>query len=261
MMSTLISKELREQRRTHRLLITLAVLLISGLLSPLLARYTPMLLGMVPGLPTEMAALIPEPSLVDSFTQFIKNTSQFGLLVAIVVSMGLIAQEVERGTAAMLLTRPVSRVGVVLAKWAAGLLVLLAGMLLASLGFAFYTYVLFGSFSLSSLLAVSALLLVFLLFYFSLGLLASALASSQALAAAVAFGGLLLVLVIDALPLVGDYLPGELLTWAGQIAVSAAGASSAIAASEPAWAALAVTLALTLLFVLAAALKFRRLEL
>jgi ABC-2 type transport system permease protein len=252
MMRTLIAKELREQRRTHRLLITIAVLLIAGLISPLLARYTPLLLGMVPGLPPEMAALIPEPSLTDAFAQYIKNVSQFGLLVVIVVSMGMIAQEVERGTAAMLLTKPVRRAGVVLAKWSAGLLVLLGGLALSALGFAFYTLVLFGAFSPADLLAVSGLLVVFLLFYFSLGLLASALAPNQGLAAAGAFGGLLLVLIVDALPWLGDYLPGDLLTWGGQIAAGE---------GEAAWGALLVTLLLTGVFVAGAVGKFRRQEL
>ena len=146
MFRTLLFKELREQRRTFRLWIMIGVLLVAGMMSPLIAKYTPLILGMVPDLPPAFAALIPEPTILDSFSQYVKNVSQFGLVVAIVLTMGVMAQETERGTAAMLLTKPVRRSAVVLAKWTAGLISLLVGLTLAAIAFTFYTLVLFGSF-------------------------------------------------------------------------------------------------------------------
>ncbi len=248
MLRTLIFKEFREQRRTFRLWILAGVLLISGMLSPLLAKYTPLLISSLPGIPPELAAIIPEPSLLDSFTQYVKNVSQFGLIVIIVISMGVVAQEIERGTAAMLLTKPVRRYAVILSKWLAGTGGILFGLALAAVGFTFYTLVLFEPFSLTDFLALNLLLGVFLLFYMSLALLASTLARTQAMAAAGAFGGLLLVLILDALPGIGEYLPSQLIAW---------GVSLFSGTVQSAWPALAVCLGIIGLFVGIAIWRFK----
>jgi len=168
---TLLSKELREQRRTHRLLIVALVLLVSGMLSPLLAKYTPLLLSSLPGVPPSLAALIPQPTILDSFTQFVKNVSQFGVILVIILTMGALAQEIERGTASMLLTKPVRRSAVIMAKWSAGVLSVLGGMILATLGFTFYTLVLFEPFSLVNLAILTILMTVFLIFFLTLACL------------------------------------------------------------------------------------------
>src|SRR3990172_3242664 len=101
--------------------------------SPVLAKYTPELLKMVPNLPAGLADLIPAPTMADSVAQYLKNTEQFGILLVILLTMGVVAQEKERGTAAMLLTKPVSRSAVVLAQWLTGMTVALAGLLVDGL--------------------------------------------------------------------------------------------------------------------------------
>jgi ABC-2 type transport system permease protein len=252
MFRTLIFKELREQRRTYRLWIISLVLLVSGMISPLLAKYTPLLISSIPGVPPALAAIIPEPTILDSFTQYVKNVSQFGLIVVVVLNMGLMAQEIERGTAAMLLTKPVQRSAVVLAKWFASLLTILIGLVLAAIAFTFYTLVLFGAFSLGNFLTLNGLMLVFMIFYMSLALFASALARTQAMAAAVAFGGLVLALIISAIPVIGDYLPGRLLSWGGSLFSSA---------PQSSWPSLITSLILSAGLVGAAIWRFQRQEL
>ena len=251
MFRTLLSKELREQRRTHRLLIVALVLLVSGMLSPLLAKYTPLLLSSLPGVPPSLAALIPQPTILDSFTQFVKNVSQFGVILVIILTMGALAQEIERGTASMLLTKPVRRSAVIMAKWSAGVLSVLGGMILATLGFTFYTLVLFEPFSLVNLAVLTMLMTVFLIFFLTLALLASTLARTQAAAAGLAFGSLVLVLVVSAIPGINNYLPSKLLSW---------GLSLFSFSPETAWPALISSLALIVLFLVIAILRFSREE-
>lgn len=251
MMRTMISKELREQQRTFRLWITAGVLLVSGMISPLLAKYTPQLIRSLPGVPAGLAEIIPEPTLLDSFTQYVKNVSQFGLIVIIVLNMGLVVQEIERGTAAMLLTKPVRRWAVIAAKWLAAAGGIAFGLALAALGFTFYTLVLFGPFSPGNFLALNLLLGVFMLFYLSLALLASTLARSQAMAAAGAFGGLVIILILDALPGIGSYLPSQLIAW---------GVSLFSGTVQSAWPALAVCLGLSGLFLGMALWRFQKEE-
>ena len=251
MYRTLLAKEFLEQRRTYRLFILGAVLLVFGLISPVLAKYTPLLLRSVPGLPAGLADIIPEATLRDAVGQYIKNTSQFGVLLVIIFTMGVIAQEKERGTAAMLLTKPVRRSAMVLAKWAAGMGSLLVGLAVAAIGCALYTALLFEPLPLLGFLALNALMGVFLGVFLSIALLASALARSQAVAAAGAFGGLLLLLVLASIPRLGEVMPNQLLGW---------GESLVLGGDATAWNALAFSFGIIVLSVLGACLHLEREE-
>jgi len=97
----LLRKEIREQARTMRLLAVVAVFAILGLLSPVFARYVREIVEAVGG--GQLGGMIPAPSIRDAVAQFTKNTGQFGVLIAILVAMGSVAAEKERGTAAFLL--------------------------------------------------------------------------------------------------------------------------------------------------------------
>lgn len=252
MFISLFLKELRDQRRNHRLLIVAGALLLAGMISPLLARYTPVILRSVPGIPPELANFVPDPTILDSFVQYIKNISQFGLLVVLITNMGSIAQEFERGTATMLFSTPVPRWMVVVTKWLAGLSSIFIGLVLSATIFGFYTWVLFGSFSILYLLALNAFVLIFLCFYQSMALFASSLSRTQGMAAAGAFGGLVAVLILDSLPVIGDYMPGELLTWGGSLFAGQ---------TEDAWLALILTIGVILVFLLASVWKVNNQEL
>jgi ABC-2 type transport system permease protein len=235
MFQTLIAKEFREQWRTWKLVVFLAVFLITGMISPVLAKYTPQLLGSIPNLPAGMAALIPTPTVADAVTQFLKNTSQFGILLVILLTMGVMAQEKERGTAAMLLTKPVNRSAMVLAKWLTGLSVLLAGVIIDGLACYAYTAVLFEALPIGAYLTLCLLIWVYLSVYLSVALMASTLARTQAIAAAGAFGGLIILLILESLPRVNDYMPAKLTGW---------GASLVLGHASPAWSALIVAIGL-----------------
>jgi ABC-2 type transport system permease protein len=248
---TLLAKEFLEQRRTYRLFILGAVLLVFGLISPVLAKYTPLLLRSIPGVPAELAAIIPEATVRDAVLQYVKNTSQFGVLLVIIFTMGVIAQEKERGTAAMLLTKPVRRSAMVLAKWAAGMGSLLVGLAVAAIGCALYTALLFQPLPLAGFLALNALIAVFLGVFLSVALLASALARSQAAAAGIAFGGLVLLLILAAIPPLGEVMPNQLLGW---------GESLVLGGDTTAWTSLAVSFGIIILSVLGACLRLEREE-
>ncbi|MCD6286204.1 MAG: ABC transporter permease, partial [Anaerolineae bacterium] len=87
-----LRKELFEQRRTYRLLVVVVVLLGFGLMSPLAAKLTPELLRLLPN-GEEIAKLIPSPTTADAVAQYLKNSSQFGVLLALLMTMGVVVQE------------------------------------------------------------------------------------------------------------------------------------------------------------------------
>jgi ABC-2 type transport system permease protein len=251
MMRTLLAKEFREQWRTWKMIVFLAVFLITGMISPVLAKYTPALLSSIPNLPPGMAELIPAPTVADSVAQYLKNTDQFGILLVILLTMGVVAQEKERGTAAMLLTKPVTRSSVVISKWLAGMTVILAGLVVDSLACLAYTAVLFEPLPLLPFLFANLLLLVYLGVFMTVALLASTLARTQAMAAGGAFGGLVVLIVLGSLPRVNDYMPAKLVAW---------GSSLMLKGEVAAWPALVTSAGIILLCLLVACLRFERQE-
>lgn len=246
-----LRKELLEQWRTYRFLIVAAVMVLFGLISPLLAKVTPELLKSIPDMPPGLAEAIPVPSLADAVGQYVKNMSQFGILLALLMSMGSVVQEKERGTAAMMLTRQVSRETFVLTKFAALALTFTISLALAALACWYYTYLLFGALEWGPWLALNALMLVVFLVYMAASLLCSTIARSQGAAAGLAFAALILIGGLGALPRIGDYLPGKLFGW---------GMGLALGAGEPAWEAIGVALLLIVIALGSAILIFRRQE-
>ena len=251
MFGTLLAKEVREFWRTWKAIIFLAIFLITGMISPVLARYTPQLLKAIPNMPAGLADFIPTPTVADAVTQYLKNISQFGILLVIILTMGVVAQEKERGTAAMLLTKPVRRSAVILSKWLAGMGLILTGLLTSGLGCLAYTAVLFKPLPFGTFWTLNLLLAVYLGVYLSLALLASTLARTQAMAAGGAFGGLVVLLILGSIPRLNEYTPAMLSNW---------GASLVLGGDVSAWPALGIALGLIVLLMLFACLRFEREE-
>jgi ABC-2 type transport system permease protein len=246
-----LRKEITEQWRTKRLLIVAAVLVIFGLSSPLLAKVTPDLLKSIPDMPPGLADLIPKPTLAEAVGQYVKNMSQFGVLLAVLMSMGVVTQEKERGTAALMLTHPVSRPTFLLAKFTALTLTFTASLAVAALGCWYYTLLLFEALPWGPYLALNGLMLVVFLVYVAVTLFCSTLARTQGAAAGLAFTALVVVAGVGSLPRLAEYFPGQLFAWGGTLALGGE------ASSLPA---LWISLGLILVSLAASWLIFRRQE-
>src|SRR5512133_359366 len=127
---TALYKEFLEQRRTRKFLIALVVLVLFGMTSPLMAKMTPQLMTLVPG-GEAYVGLIPDPTINDAVAQYIKNITQFGVLLALVFSMGAMAVEKDQGTAAMILSKPMPRGSFLLAKFASLALTFIIAVVIA----------------------------------------------------------------------------------------------------------------------------------
>ena len=248
---TVFCKEMQEQWRTYRFLIVVAVFAAFGLASPLLAKFTPEMLKAIPGVPAGLLAAIPAPTITDAITQYVKNMSQFGILLALLVTMGVVVQEKERGTAAFFLTRPVSRETFLLAKFAALAVAFIASLALAAIGCWYYTLVLFAPLAWGPFLALNGLMLVVFLVYMALALLASTIARTNGVAVGLAFVALILLGGIGALPSIGEYFPGRLFSW---------GTTLMMGGKATAWPAFGISLGIIAVALLAACLIFRRQE-
>ena len=247
-----LRKELTEQWRAKRFLIVAAVLVAFGLASPLLAKFTPEMLKSIPDMPAGLAEMIPTPSVADAVGQYVKNMSQFGILLAVLMSMGSVAQEKERGTAAMLLTHPLPRLSFLLAKFIALGILFTLSLAVAAVGCWYYTYLLFEALPWGAFLALNGLMLVVFLVYIAVTLLCSTLVRTQGAVAWLAFAALVLVAGIGSLPRLNEFFPGQLFGW---------GTSLVLGGDVSAWAAFGISLGLIAVSMAAAWLVFRRQEL
>ena len=247
-----LRKELLEQWSSYRLLIVAAVLLFFGLLSPVTAKYTPEIIKLALPNGDEVAALLPPPSAKESVEQYLGNLSQFGVVIALLVTMGTVAQEKDKGTAALMLVKPLPRSVFLLAKLIAIALTFTVSFALAGAASYYYTLVLFEAMDIVNWVALNGLMLLLVLIYIALTLLCSTLTKSQVAAGGMAFGVMIVLASVSAVPGIGQYLPGQLIGWGAELM---AGGSTAY------WPALGVSIGIVIVALASAWTIFQRQEL
>jgi ABC-2 type transport system permease protein len=221
------SKELRQLWRTRRLLVIGAVFLLFGMGSPMLAKFTPEILKSIEGAEL-FADLIPDPTAGDAMAQYVENLTQFGFILAILLAMGVVVSEKERGVAPMILSKPMPRWAFIASKFASQFIMYLGGFILAGLGAYYYTLFLFGSLDLSGFVLANGLMLLWLLTFVALGLLGSTLGASTAAAGGIGLGLSVALMLLGSLPNYGQLLPGALIGWATLASQKAAGITSSM---------------------------------
>jgi ABC-2 type transport system permease protein len=247
-----LRKELRGQWRSGRMLVMLAILVFFGLSSPLLAKFTPDMLALIPGA-SQFSQLVPTPTMADAVAQYIKNASQFGIILALVLAMGAVAIEKDKGTAALLLVKPLPRATFILAKFAALAIGFALSLVIGALGAWYYTVLLFGVLPLGAFMALNGLLWLQVLVYLAVTIFFSTLSRSQAVAAGLGVAFLLFLSLLGAFPGLRPLLPDNLLAWGVGLTLGQP--------IQPAWGALAVSLGLIAAALLGACRLLRRQEL
>jgi ABC-2 type transport system permease protein len=215
-----LAKEILQVWRTRRVLIVAAVFGLFGLVSPLLAYFMPEMFKVIPGA-EQFADLIPPPSQADAVIQYIKNISQFGFLLAILLGIGDIAGEKERGIAGMILSKPITRWAFVSSKYFTQLMLYLGGFMLATFGGWLYTWILFEPADPLALLglfaAASGLLFAWLLPYITITLASSVLANSTSTAAGISLTLAVTLMLAGSLPQISMLMPNALTGWANAL--------------------------------------------
>jgi len=250
---TLLWKEWLEQRRSYRLLAAVIVLAIAGILGPLTAKYLPQMLASMADLPEGLAAMLPAADISMAIGEYSDNLVEFGALLALLLPMAAVVGEKVQGTAALSLSKPISRLSYVGAKFAVQSLTLLLAVVAASAIGYLYVGVLFGWLDPLAFAAANSMYWVYLTVLLSLTILASTLARSTVASAGMAFGALIALGILGSIPAISAYLPSALLAWGRALALGLP--------AEPAWAALAVSIGLSLAAVTGAWQALRRQEL
>ncbi|HEX5635683.1 MAG TPA: YhfC family glutamic-type intramembrane protease, partial [Gammaproteobacteria bacterium] len=206
--------------RTKMVMVILGVFALFGILSPLAAYFMPEIFSNIEG--AEMFKdLIPVPSIKDALDQYVKNISQFGFLIAILVGMGKVASEKEKGLTEMILHKPLPRWAFILSKFVAQAVVFALAFLVAELLAYAYTIYLFESFSIIAFTWMNFLLLSWLLVYVAITLLGSTVTKSVGAAAGASLAGAIVIMLSAQIPQIAAISPQALMGWAASMTPTA----------------------------------------
>jgi ABC-2 type transport system permease protein len=109
-------KEFLESLRTYKLIVMVVVFFLLGLMNPFVAKIMPQLLN-GSDLGNGIVLQMPEPTAMDSFSQFFRNMGQMGIIVLVIVFAGIIANEFTKGTLINILTKGMKRHTIIFAKF------------------------------------------------------------------------------------------------------------------------------------------------
>lgn len=204
----LTRKELLESWRTLRLPIVGGLFMVVGLSSPLLARFLPEIVEAAAG--GQISIPMPTPLAADAANQLWRNLAQFGALAAIILAMGAVAGELDRGTAAFVLSKTASRGGFLAAKVAAiGAVLGLSTSLAVALGW-IYTAVLFEPPAMAGWAVLAAMAWLGSCAWAAITFLGGVATGSSAAAAGIGFAAVLVLSLTSAIPTVSRFVPGGL---------------------------------------------------
>lgn len=170
MILKLMKKEWKELIKTGKLYALLFVFLFFSIGSPVIAKFTPDIIKSLAS-SSEMQGFIiqlPPPTWKDAFLQFFKNLNQIIFIVVVIVFMGSISEEKNKGTVSILLSLGVERKKWLLSKFFFQVFSTFILIISSYLICAYYTYFLFKEISIYNSLSATLLYLVYNLFILSL---------------------------------------------------------------------------------------------
>jgi ABC-2 type transport system permease protein len=207
----LLRKEIQEQLKLYRLVIVGGIFVFFGISDPIMLKYLPEILKMAGS--GQMVIQLPTTTAAQSLAEYAGNIGQIGALIAVLVAMGCIANELKSGTAVMTLSKPVSRSAFVTAKLLAMSMTFLVSMILGSLFCFGYTVWLIHGSVVMPFIGLNLLLGLFLVFCLAVTLFFSSMYKSGLAAGGLAIGVVIVQAIISSIPIIGNFMPGKLLSW------------------------------------------------
>jgi ABC-2 type transport system permease protein len=245
-------KEVREIVHTWRIWVLPAIMVFFAISGPLVARFTPEIIGAVGGAGLGQLVL-PAPTYLEAYGGWIKNLSQITLFAIIIIYGGIVSSELRNGTVLLVLTKPLSRSAFVVVKTVVNcafvVVVLAAGTLMTWAA----TAATFGAAPAAPLWSAAAIWLVLATLYIALMTFLSVAIGSAAGASGAGIGVFALLSIAAIWKPLNQYSP-----------VGLAGQAASLAAHDPTTSALwpvVTSLAVSVMLVVGAAALFRRKEL
>lgn len=202
--------------RTWRLKVLLVAAVFVAVSSPILAKYTPQILSSALGSSGADLAL-PDPTVVDAWTQWVKNASSLLIVVLVVPAAAALAGERSEGIAQQVVAGPTGRAVFVVAKAVVHALVVLVTSLVSALLTWLVASAVFGVAPLQDALVPALIWAVGALVVVTMTLAVSAASTASVLPAAVGIAVALLGAVPAMWEPLSRWTPFGLATLPGQI--------------------------------------------
>ncbi len=209
MILKLMRKEWKEIIKTGKFYALLFSFLFFAISSPAIAKFTPEIIkSLINSQQTQgLIIQIPPPTWKDAFLQFLKNLNQIIFIVLVIVFIGSIAEEKNKGTAIMVLTKGIDRSKWILSKFIFQLLVSFALLSISYILCLYYTFLLFSNFPIKNSLFSTLLYVIYLFFFLSLTLFSSSLGNNTIQSLGIFFGIFILLNIFSIFPNLNSYNP------------------------------------------------------
>ncbi|NJD29259.1 MAG: ABC transporter permease [Chloroflexi bacterium] len=204
----LLEKEIVEAWRTYRLAGLAGLYLVLGIGVAVFTRGQRALVRWFA--PPEYEIGLSPAIAADVVSQLVLVIIQLGAVMAILVTMGAVAGERERGILASVLVKPVSRAAVIAAKWVALAMQFAVAVGLATLGAWLYTGVLVEPVPVAPWAQLAVVIWLATMVQVSITLLGSVLFRSPLAAGAFGFLGLVGLTLARGVPTLAPWLPAGL---------------------------------------------------
>jgi ABC-2 type transport system permease protein len=223
----LVRRDIKEEVRTYRLWVTLAIFLVFGITAPLIMKNLPKLIPQ-----SEMiTVIVSEPTVADAASQFFDYLLQLGMLLMILLGMGCVAGERAQGVLPLVLSKPVKRREFLASKVLVNGGMMVIALALGAAVFYGYTVLVFEYFSPVGVLQSVIPAALFLLLILAITIFWSVLAPSSIAAAGLAFLTAIIITVVPSLfPAIKRYGPSYLLESSKAIAAGGKGLADPLAA-------------------------------
>lgn len=203
---SLLKKEAIEGARTKKMTSTVILFLFIGLISPLTAKLTPMILQSIAT--GNIDINVAPPSEIDSWTQFFKNISQIGMFGLAIILSSQMANEFQKGTLINLLSKGLPRYQVVLSKIFYNFMLWFLAYFSSFILAYFYTKYFFGiSFPIRNILMAALLPFVFGLFLISLEILSGVISGNVIGTLILTTVGIVIQLILSIRDEIVKYMP------------------------------------------------------
>ena len=203
---SLLKKEAIESARTKKMISTFILFLFIGLISPLTAKLTPMILQSIAT--GNIDINVAPPSEIDSWTQFFKNISQIGMFGLAIILSTQMANEFQKGTLINLLSKGLPRYQVVLSKIFYNFILWFIAYFCSFILTYFYTKYFFGiSFPIRNILMAVLLPFIFGLFLISLEILAGVISGNVIGTLILTTAGIVIQLILSIRDEIVKYMP------------------------------------------------------
>jgi ABC-2 type transport system permease protein len=203
-----LRKEMRETLHTWRLWVLPGLLVFLGVTAPVITALTPKIIELAAKSSPGTTVTIAQPTAREAYLQFVGNLGQLALLAIIITVSGAISGEVRSGTAALVLTKPISRAAFVIGKAATAFALILASTAIGTVVCIGITAAIFGLGPAAHFVLAVAIWLAYALLFVGIMVALSARLRSQMAAAACGVGVFAALAALNALPTVRDYQPG-----------------------------------------------------